>query len=271
MEKQTETPVVPDLEASPDAPDAQKTTVTQRWKQNLTTTHADLVCLLLCFLTGLCDSSAYNAWSCFLGMQTGNTIFLGLGASNQPNNKPFGWLKSLVSILAFFFGAMIFSIAMRAVGAVRRGTLFVSFLVQTLLIIIAVALIEADLIPHTSDDAKLDGGPLFLELIPIALLAFQSAGGMTCSRSLGYNEIPTVVLTSVYFDIASDPKITDKPTGNVKRNRRVGGVVALLIGAIVGGWLSKSSGGMESALWMAAGIKLVAAFGWLFWKAAPAK
>ncbi|CAG8909118.1 unnamed protein product [Penicillium egyptiacum] len=268
MEKEVG-PAAPDLEAS-DVP-AKESSVTQRWKQNLTPTHADLICLLLTFLTGLCDSSAYNAWSCFLGMQTGNTIFLGLGASAQPNNKPWGWLKSLVSIAAFFVGAMIFSIVMRSVGAVRRGTLFVSFLVQTLLIVIAVALIEADLIPHTTADATLTGGPLFLELIPIALLAFQSAGGMTCSRALGYNEIPTVVLTSVYFDIASDPKITDKPTTNVKRNRRIGGVVCLLIGAIVGGWLSRSSGGMQSALWMAAGLKFVAAIAWLFWKAAPAK
>ncbi|KAL2704422.1 hypothetical protein AAEP93_005493 [Penicillium crustosum] len=299
MEK-TEASATPDLEA-PDLP-AKQSSVAQRWKQNLSPTHADLVCLLLTFLTGLCDSSAYNAWSCFLGMQTGttpakggakpkqptnfprnteeltihlyktgNTIFLGLGASNQPNNKPWGWLKSLVSIASFFFGSMIFSIIMRSVGSLRRGTLFVSFFVQTILIIIAVALIEGDLIPHTSSDATLTGGPLFLELIPIGLLAFQSAGGMTCSRALGYNEIPTVVLTSVYFDIASDPKITDKPTTNVKRNRRVGGVVCLLIGAIVGGWLSRSSGGMQSALWMAAGLKFIAAIGWLFWKAAPAK
>lgn len=166
---------------------------------------------------------------------------------------------------------MIFSFVMRSVGALRRGTLVISFLVQTILIIIAVALIEADLIPHTSDDMSLDGGPLFLELIPIALLAFQSAGAMTCSRSLGYNEIPTVVLTSVYFDIASDPKITDKPTGNVKRNRRIGGVVTLLVGAIVGGWLSRSSGGMESALWLTAGLKFVVAFGWVFWKTAAPK
>lgn len=160
---------------------------------------------------------------------------------------------------------------MRHVGAVRRSTLFLSFVVQTLLIVIAVALIQGNLIPHTAADLTLDGGPLFLELIPIGLLAFQSAGAMTCSRSLGYNEIPTVVLTSVYFDIASDPKITDKPTTNVKRNRRAGGVVFLLVGAIVGGWLSRSSGGMQSALWMAAGLKFVAALGWLFWKAADAK
>lgn len=166
---------------------------------------------------------------------------------------------------------MIFSAVMRRVGALRRGTLFISFLVQTVLIVIAVALIEANLIPHTSADLSLAGGPLFLELIPIGLLAFQSAGAMTCSRSLGYNEIPTVVLTSVYFDIATDPKITDKPASNVKRNRRIGGVVFLLVGAILGGWLNRSGGGMQSALWMAAGFKFVVAFGWLFWKAAPTK
>lgn len=166
---------------------------------------------------------------------------------------------------------MIFSTIMRRVGALRRGTLFISFLVQTILIIVAAGIIQADLIPHTSADMSLDGGQLFLELIPIGLLAFQSAGGMTCSRSLGFNEIPTVVLTSVYFDIASDPKIIEKPTTNVKRNRRVGGVVSLLIGAIVGGWLSRSGGGIESALWTAAGLKFVAAVGWLFWKAAAPK
>ncbi|KAJ5688951.1 hypothetical protein N7462_003343 [Penicillium macrosclerotiorum] len=245
-----------------------KRSPTQRWQENLSCMHADLICLLLCFLTGLCDSSAYNAWSCFLGMQTGNTVFLGLGVSNQPSNKPWGWLKSLVSICSFFVGAIIFATTMRKIGALRRGTLFMSFLVQSILIIIAAALIQADLIPHTSADASLAGGRLFLELIPVALLAFQSAGGMACSRALGYNEIPTVVLTSVYFDIASDVKITQKLTTNAKRNRRIGGVVSLLIGAIVGGWLSRSSGGMTSALWMAAGFKLIAAFGWLFWKAA---
>ncbi|KAJ5287908.1 hypothetical protein N7478_003594 [Penicillium angulare] len=268
MEKPAEINPTPDLEASPPPPEKRNQLgVAQRWKQELSVNHADLVCLLLCFLTGLCDSSAYNAWSCFLGMQTGNTIFLGLGASNQPASKPWGWLKSLVSIASFFIGAMIFSISMRTVGSLRRGTLFISFLVQTILIIIAVALIQADLIPHSTSDQSLDGGPLFLELIPIGLLAFQSAGGMTCSRALGYNEIPTVVLTSVYFDIASDPKLVGKPTANVKRNRRIGGVVFLLVGAIVGGWLSRSSGGMESALWLTAGLKFIAALGWLVWKA----
>jgi len=64
MEKSTPSPAS-DLEAN------KAKFAIQGWKQNVDTTHADWICLLLCFLTGLCDSSAYNAWSCFLGMQTG--------------------------------------------------------------------------------------------------------------------------------------------------------------------------------------------------------
>lgn len=128
------------------------------------------------------------------------------------------------------------------------------------------ALIEADLIPHTAADANLTGGPLFLELIPIALLAFQSAGSIAVTRALGFNEIPSVVLTSVYFDLASDPAlVTGSVGGNVKRNRRAGAVVMLVIGAIVGGWLSRSAAGMESALWISGGIKFILAFVWFGW------
>lgn len=74
MEK-PEAPEVPDPDLDLEAPDvpAKQSSVAQRWKQTLSPTHADLVCLLLTFLTGLCDSSAYNAWSCFLGMQTGTS------------------------------------------------------------------------------------------------------------------------------------------------------------------------------------------------------
>ncbi|OJJ61862.1 hypothetical protein ASPSYDRAFT_144939 [Aspergillus sydowii CBS 593.65] len=258
------------LTANPPEADSEKkpatATATSLWSQSVSARYADLLCLVLCFITGLCDSAAYNAWSCFLAMQTGNTIFLGLGASNQPSGKPWGWLKSLVSIAAFFIGALLFSFYGRSIGPKKRVTLFTSFLFQGILVIIAVALIEGDLIPHTQAEAEsLTGGKLFLELIPIALLAFQSAGSMTAARGLGFNEIPTVVLTSVYFDVASDPKIVQDVRGNVKRNRRVGSVVSLLIGAIVGGWLSRSRGGMESALWLSAGLKVIISFGWLVW------
>lgn len=37
--------------------------------------HADIPIILCCLVSGLCDSSAYNAWTCFVSMQTGTIYF----------------------------------------------------------------------------------------------------------------------------------------------------------------------------------------------------
>ncbi|KAL1886596.1 hypothetical protein Plec18167_000528 [Paecilomyces lecythidis] len=264
---QTQTATSQDIEANKGQLEKhQPSAIAQRFRETLDTNHADLVFIVCSLITGLSDGSAYNAWSCFISMQTGNTIFLGLGASGQPFTKPYGWLKSLVSIASFFCGAFTFSHATRWAGPRLRGTLFASFLIQCIFIMIAAGLIEGDLIPHTINDMSLTSGPLFLELIPLFILAFQFGGQMAASRAMGFNEIPTVVLTSVYFDIATDPALTAPPTRNVKRNRRIGSVTGILVGAIAAGWLSRSSGGMESALWIGGGLKFCIAMSWLFWK-----
>lgn len=41
--------------------------------RNIDLRHADLVFLVCYFVSGLLDSSAYNAWTCFVSMQTGKT------------------------------------------------------------------------------------------------------------------------------------------------------------------------------------------------------
>ncbi|KAK9235247.1 hypothetical protein V1525DRAFT_281329 [Lipomyces kononenkoae] len=238
-----------------------------RWKENINLKHAEYVFILCYFFTGLLDCCAFNAWSCFAIMQTGNTIFLGLGASNQPVGNPYGWLKSLIAICCFIIGCFTFSQA-RRIGLRQRRMLSLSFLVQSICILVAAALIQADIIPHPSNTTRVPsdiGNRLFLELIPLALLAFQGGGQMAASRGLGFNELPTTVLTSVYYDVASDPLLTARH--NVKRSRRLLGSVALLIGAIVGGFIFKSDAGLAAALWLAGGLKFAIAVVWCFWKA----
>ena len=83
------------------------------------------------------------------------------------------------------------------------------------------------------------------------------------SRLLGFNEVPTTVLTSVYCDIMSDPLLLKKE--NVKRNRRAAAVVAILVGGIAGGWISRSSAGLSVSLWIAAAIKMIIAVSWAVW------
>jgi len=40
-------------------------------KTDISLEYADLPIIATCVVSGLCDSSAYNAWSCFVSMQTG--------------------------------------------------------------------------------------------------------------------------------------------------------------------------------------------------------
>ncbi|PMD60948.1 uncharacterized protein K444DRAFT_527671 [Hyaloscypha bicolor E] len=226
--------------------------------------HADIPIIACCLVSGLCDSSAYNAWSCFVSMQTGNTIFLALGASGQPTSHPDGWLKSLLSIACFLCGCFCFA-STRLINPKARGTLAASFLLQSICIIVAAALVQAHVVPEPKGlvtENNLGFDPY--ELLPLGFLAFQSGGQIVTSRLLGFNEVPTTVLTSVYCDLASDPKII--ALDNVKRNRRAAAVLAILIGGIAGGWISRSQAGMSVSLWVAAAIKSGIAVSWSLWK-----
>jgi hypothetical protein len=193
----------------------------------------------------------------------GNTIFLALGASGQPISKPYGWLKSLISIVFFLIGCFAFA-STRLIGPKARGTLATSFVLQGICIIIAAALVQGNVVPKPLGIATGNGDIDFKELLPLAFLAFQSGGQIVTSRVLGFNEVPTTVLTSVYCDLSSDPNFFVKD--NVKRNRRIFAILFILIGGIAGGWISRSSAGMSVSLWIAAAIKLGIAVSWSLWK-----
>lgn len=202
----------------------------------------------------------------FVSMQTGNTVFLALGASGQPITHPYGWLKSLVSIISFLVGCFCFA-STRHIYPLHRGTLAGSFFIQSIFIFVAAALVQGGVVPQPHGLEIEDGSTVyFIELLPLAFLAFQSGGQIVTSRLLGFNEVPTTVLTSVYCDLASDPKLMAPLKINVKRNRRIGAIVTFLIGGIAGGWLSRSSAGMSTALWIAGAIKTTIAIGWSQWK-----
>lgn len=151
---------------------------------------------------------------------------------------------------------------MRYVGPRRRGVLCASFAAQTICLIIAAALVQGKAVPgmESHEDSM-------TVLIPLVFLAMQAGGQVSASDIIGYKEIPTTVLTSVYFGIVSDPRLCDSPLKNSKRNRRIALIAALLLGAIVGGWLSKVHGGIPIIFWVAAGLKFCISISWLFWKA----
>ncbi|CUS14096.1 unnamed protein product [Tuber aestivum] len=242
--------------------------------------HADLPLLLCTFVSGIIDSSVYNAWTVFAAMQTGNTIFLSLGASNQPVSKPYGWLKSLIAISFFILGAILTyrlstlnnppptttaaakGVRREKYSALSRGTLFTSFVLQGAAVFLAAGLVQGGAIPGSKPQAqKVDGRVDFWELLPLAFLAMQFGAQIATSRLLGIGEIPTTVLTSVYTDLVTDPLVLRG--GNIKRNRRFGSILFMLLGGICGGWISKSPAGLAGSLFVGGAIKVGVAVGWL--------
>ncbi|KAH6962235.1 hypothetical protein BKA56DRAFT_736990 [Ilyonectria sp. MPI-CAGE-AT-0026] len=251
----------------------------QRWTGDVDTRWGDLL-LLVCFLVaGLVDSAAFNMYGCFVSMQTGNTIFVGLGVSGQPENLPGkAWSRCLLAIVCFAIGALFFSSFHRHFGPQKRWVLAASFLLQALITGIVAILATTGAVHNTpTGRTTIHRDGLIIETVedafpwsdyaPITLLAFQSAGQIVASRVLKYNSMPTVVLTSLYCDLMSDAKLFTAPLAeNADRSRRSVGAVLLLAGAIGGGFLSKSWVGFAGALWIATFLKTCIAVAWCMWR-----
>ena len=103
--------------------------------------------------------------------------------------------------------------------------------------------------------------------LPIALIAFQSAGQAVTSRVLAYGTMTSVVLTSIYLDLFSDAKMFTPLSENAERNRRVAAPILLLIGAIFGGLWAHSEVGLAGALWTAVILKTFVIIAWCCWTA----
>lgn len=87
---------------------------------------------------------------------------------------------------------------------------------------------------------------------------------MATSRLLRYDEVPTVVLTTLLGDLFIDPAVLARK--NARRNRRVGSFLAHFLGAMASGLLVRSSN-LACPLWIAAGLKAAITLSWLFWPA----
>ena len=92
-------------------------------------------------------------------------------------------------------GAYAFSRYGLLFGVRKRGILASAFAAQALLIFVAASLIQSGLIPGEAPSDLANAN--WDDLAPIALLSFQSAGQIVASRHLRYDEIPTVVVTSM--------------------------------------------------------------------------
>lgn len=171
------------------------------------------------------------------------------------------WLRSGISIASFCCGSFFFARYHRYFGARKRWVLVSSYVLQLSMIIAAALMVTLG--PRTGAS-----GPVTIFIgLPIALIAFQSAGQAVTSRVLSYSSMTGVVLTSIYCDLFSDPKLFSPPTANVERNRRAAAPVLLFIGACFGGLWAHSETGLAGALWTAVVLKMFVIVAWCCWSA----
>ncbi|RHZ52148.1 hypothetical protein CDV55_104342 [Aspergillus turcosus] len=242
-----------------------RSTLIRHFAADIDTKYTDLILIVCGFVSGLVDGVSFNAWGSFASMQTGNTVFIALGVSGQPVYPAYLWAKSLVAVAVFILSMVVYIYVSRLLSPRRRSTLLLSFSAQTLALLAAAILVETGAVSRRPEDPR---APIqWMQILPISLLSFQAAGQIVTSRMLAFDEIPTVVLTTLLCDLLVDKELLARGwRSNPRRNRRVGAFLALFLGAMTAGGLSKVTE-MAASLWLAMVLKLGIVVAWLVWKA----
>lgn len=191
----------------------------------------------------------------FASNQTGNTIFLAVGAAGiAPENFSF---QNIGFSLGFFvLGGWIMGQIGNVVGSRRRLWVLLSSLIQTALIWAAVA------IEYTMPTQR-SGKQAWLVL---ALLAFAAGGQVAMARGLKIVEITTAMATAAYVDLVVDPNLYG--WNNRGRNRRAAFLVTLSLGGFAGAYANKGMGSAFSVL-LSAVLKTIASVAFAFNAGSP--
>lgn len=299
-----QTPLLPPSTTTTTNPPSKKSSpLLHHLTQPLSPSHLSNLLLIFYFLTGILDSSAILTLGAFVSMQTGNTVYFGSGVmgplitpkqhndGNGRGDKGDKWIRAGISVSSFCLGSWGFAKFHWFFGAKKKKeeerenkngkgekeeipktrwlVLFSIFSQMVFLGIAAVVIPSTTTIQGTQQQQNL---PLDLNLpvtLALTLISLQSSGQAYLSRIFGYNSLTSVVLTSLYLDLFSDPHLfSHHREGNGERFRRSAAVVCLLAGAMLGGCMVNFGlwGGLKGALWVAVGLKGVVGLGCWFWR-----
>ncbi|WP_294444038.1 YoaK family protein [uncultured Sphingomonas sp.] len=186
--------------------------------------------LLLSMTTGLVDAvSVLGLGKVFTANMTGNIVFLGFAAAGTPG---FSWPPYVVALLTFMGGALMAGRVGRAYGKGPLGR----WLIRSALVE-AVLLWAAALVALGYDIARPEPARVFaiISLTAIAM-GFRNA----TIRQLKVPDLTTTVLTLTITGIAADSSLAGG--GNANWSRRLGAVIAIFLGALIGALLVMRSG-----------------------------
>lgn len=181
--------------------------------------------LLISATTGLVDAaSVLGLGKVFTANMTGNIVFLGFALAGAPG---FSWRLYVTALLFFFVGAGIGGrvAKIHAVHSRRRWLLWAGS-------------IEAILLGLAAGCALVGGTPP-VEIAVLAMIALTAAAmgfRNATVRQLKVADLTTTVLTLTIAGLAAD-SATASGGGSPNLHRRVGSVLAILAGALIGALL----------------------------------
>jgi uncharacterized membrane protein YoaK (UPF0700 family) len=194
------------------------------------------ILLGLTAVTGLIDAVSYLALGrVFTANMTGNVVFLGFAAAGAPGLSV---ARSAAALVAFLAGAAIGGrLGVRMGGGPRHRWTGVAFGAE------AGLLLAATLVCLGTQSGTPDVGRLYSVIVLTGLaMGLRNA----TVRKLGVPDLTTTVLTLTLTGLAAESILGE---GKPQRSAtRAGSVVTMLVGAVVGAWLLRSSASLALAV-----------------------
>lgn len=184
-----------------------------------TTLEVELIALA--FAAGINDAVEYTDNHVFASNQTGNTAVLAVGLLGL-GGPTLSLANVAFSLGPFMLAAFLFGQLGNCCGRTRRAWLIGTNMAQTMLTFVAAALRFWVCVDPTSRT----------RWAIIGILAFASGGQVAMARSVDVPEITTAMVTSAYVDLLSDKNLFRWQ--NRPRNRRLGFIMALVLGTFMG-------------------------------------
>ncbi|KIY72894.1 hypothetical protein CYLTODRAFT_343161 [Cylindrobasidium torrendii FP15055 ss-10] len=222
-----------------------------------------------CFMTGYIDVLSFSAIFVWCGFQTGNLAQLGLAiarlfdGSHGHRDSIFHLpdRQALTSLLTFNAGAFVGRIG-DYIGAKTRLWLVLGTFIQTVFTMVAAVTMFKSGQGSVADDRAI---PVWSNALSYVCLAFMSASlGLqgVLGKRLNTQFTTTIVLTTVWIELMTDPKLFDFKHMVKTRDHKLIAASALLFGAFVGRAILAAIG-TPGALGVACGFRVLITLSWL--------
>ncbi|KAH8116002.1 hypothetical protein DFH11DRAFT_1840503 [Phellopilus nigrolimitatus] len=270
-EPNSETSTLPGPVSAMEGPESRQLSWREYLMQNVDPNLSTSPLASFCFMTGFIDAITFSAVFVWCGFQTGNTVQLSLAIARlfSPGQTNFEFRmadrQALVSLLTFLGGASLGRLGDR-IGSNTRLWLSLGTFIQALFTMAAALTVWKGGQGSVADDR---GDPAWTNAKSFVGLGFASASiGLQgiMGKRVNSQFATTVVLTTVWCELMSDPKLFGRRFVNTRDHKFIA-VFALFLGGFAGRAILDKVGS-AGAFGVGTGIRFLIAIAWLF---VPAK